>query len=175
MIVCTTPRLTLRHLTPDDAPFMLALLNEPSFIANVADRGVRTEADARTYIVDGPMASYARHGFGLYLVELTGTAVSIGICGLLKRDALDAPDVGFAFLPTYWSKGYAREAAGAVMRLARESLGLDRIVAITAPHNQASMRVLESLGLSRAGVRTLSKDGGESVLFETSGATPGAP
>jgi RimJ/RimL family protein N-acetyltransferase len=169
MIVCDTSRLRLRYLTPDDAPFMLELLNEPSFIANVADRGVRTPEDARAYIIEGPIASYARHGFGLYLVELVETGVPIGICGLLKRDHLDAPDVGFAFLPAYWSNGYARESAAAVMQLGREAFGLTRIVAITAPHNHASMRVLESLGLSCAGRVRLAVDGGESMLFTPDG------
>jgi RimJ/RimL family protein N-acetyltransferase len=169
MIVCETPRLRLRHLTPDDAPFMLELLNEPSFIANVADRGVRTVDDARTYITDGPIASYSRHGFGLFLVELADTGTAIGICGLLKRDHLDAPDVGFAFLPAYWSKGYARESAGAVMQLGRQTFGLERIVAITAAHNVSSMRVLESLGLRRVGHVAGGPDGDESVLFAHDG------
>lgn len=169
MIVCETERLRLRHLTPDDAAFMLELLNEPSFIANVADRGVRTLADARSYILDGPIASYQRYGFGLYLVELLETGASIGICGILKRDELDAPDVGFAFLPAYWSRGYAREAGSAILAFGHETLGLDRIVAITATHNAASMRVLEALGLSRAGTVTLGNHGGESVLFTPDG------
>lgn len=164
MVVCETPRLRLRYLTPDDAPFIVELLNEPSFIANVADRGVRTAEDARAYIEAGPRASYERHGFGLYLVELADSRDPIGICGLLRRDTLDAPDVGFAFLPAHWSKGYARESAGAVMRLARDRFGIERIVAITAPHNTASMKVLEALGFARVGEVT-SAETGRSVLF----------
>jgi ribosomal-protein-alanine N-acetyltransferase len=112
--VLTTPRLALRELTETDAPFMLQLLNEPSFIRNIGDRGVRTVEDAREYITNGPQASYARFGFGLYLVELRPALTPIGICGLLKRDQLPEPDIGFAFLPAYWSQGYAKEAAAAV-------------------------------------------------------------
>jgi RimJ/RimL family protein N-acetyltransferase len=109
-----TSRLELRRLSEDDAPFILALLNEPSFIRNIGDRGVRTIDDARGYIAQGPMASYARFGFGLYLVELREPRTPIGICGILKRDQLPDPDIGFAYLPAYWSKGCAREAAEAV-------------------------------------------------------------
>jgi [ribosomal protein S5]-alanine N-acetyltransferase len=88
MIVTETPRLTLRRMNTKDTAFMVALLNEPSFIRNIGDRGVRTTADAESYITAGPLASYARFGFGLYVVELKTTESPIGICGLLKRDTL---------------------------------------------------------------------------------------
>lgn len=141
-----TARLRIREITEADAPFMLALLNEPSFIANIGDRGVRTEASARQYIADGPLASYARHGFGLCAVTLAGSTTPIGICGLLKRDALPDPDIGFAFLPPYWAKGFAFEAASAVTHYARETLRLVRLLAIVNPSNAGSIRLLEKLG-----------------------------
>lgn len=146
-IVCDTERLLIRQLTPDDAAFILRLLNEPSFLQNIGDRGVRTLQDARNYILTGPMASYAQHGFGLFRVELKDTGAPIGLCGLLKRDYLQDVDIGFAFLPQFWSKGYAYESAAAMMTFGRETLGLTRIVAITAPDNQGSMRVLRKIGL----------------------------
>ena len=155
MTICETRRLLIRHLTPDDAPFILELLNEPSFIANVADRGVRSVDEARSYISSGPVASYEQNGHGLYLVELRETGESIGICGLLRRPDLDAPDVGFAFLPRYWSRGYARESAEAVIRFGRTQLGMDRITALVAPHNAASLKVLDSLGFTPAGTVSL--------------------
>jgi RimJ/RimL family protein N-acetyltransferase len=148
LIVCATERLRLRHLSSADAAFILELLNEPSFIRNIGDRGVRTLEDACQYILDGPVASYERFGFGLYQVELAETSTPIGICGLLKREALEDVDIGFAFLPRFWSKGYAFEAASAVMAFGTRSLGLERIVAITAPDNHDSMRVLGKLGLT---------------------------
>ena len=114
MALLETPRLELRRLTVDDAPFMLGLLNEPSFIQFIGDRGVRTIEEAQTYISLGPMASYARFGFGLYLVELKSPRTPIGICGILKREELPEPDIGFAFRPAFWSQGYAWEAASAV-------------------------------------------------------------
>ena len=105
MRVLETDRLVLRHLSPSDADFIRRLLNEPSFLRYIGDRGVRTDADARKDIVEGPMDSYTRQGFGLYAVELKDGAVPAGICGLLKRDTLPEVDVGFAFLPQFWSKG----------------------------------------------------------------------
>jgi RimJ/RimL family protein N-acetyltransferase len=142
-----TDRLALRPIAEGDAAFIRELLNEPSFIKFIGDRHVRTLDDARAYIRNGPMASYRRYGLGLMLVALKDTGTAIGICGLLKRDTLEDIDVGFAFLPAYWSKGYAFESAAAVMADGRARFGLTRIVAITNPDNTASMRLLEKLGL----------------------------
>jgi ribosomal-protein-alanine N-acetyltransferase len=147
MIVCETPRLRLRHLTDADAAFVLELLNEPDFIRNIGDREVRTLDAARRYIQLGPVASYSQHGFGLFLVELRDCAVPIGICGLLKRDYLADVDVGFALRESFRGKGYAFEAASAVLQLGQQVLGLSRIVAITSPDNHASMSLLRRLGL----------------------------
>lgn len=147
MTVLETDRLTLRHLKVEDASFILNLLNEPSFLRFIGDKGVRTLDDARNYILTGPMSSYERNGFGLYLVLLKEGLVSIGICGLIKREALPDVDIGFAFMPQFWSKGYAFESASAVMAYARDPLGLQQIVAITDVDNDASARVLEKLGM----------------------------
>src|SRR5258708_25020494 len=121
---------------------MLALLNEPSFIRNIGDRGVRTIEDARAYIAAGPAASYTRFGFGLYRVELKATGTSIGICGILKRDELPEPDIGLAVLPPDWSQGFARETALAVSDYARDVIGLPRLLAILDPSNASSIRPL---------------------------------
>ena len=148
MRVLETRRLVLRRLGADDAAFMLELLNDPSFIETIGDRGVRTEPDARRYVLDGPMASYERHGYGLCLVELKSTGEAVGICGLVKRDYLDDPDIGFAFLPRHWRQGYAVESAAAVKAYGMGELGLARLLAITTLGNLRSMRVLERIGLS---------------------------
>ena len=92
-MILETERLQLRRLSVDDAEFILRLLNEPSFIQNIGDRGVRTVDDARGYIVKGPITSYEKFGFGLWMVETRSPIAPIGICGLLKRDVLD--DVEF--------------------------------------------------------------------------------
>lgn len=165
MSVLETERLALRKLSSDDAEFILELLNEPSFIRNIGDKGVRTRDDAVKYIQNGPVASYERFGFGLYLVQLKGSGVPIGICGLLKRETLQDIDVGFAFLPKFWSKGYAVESAAAVMDHGRHVLGIGRIVAITAPENYGSIKVLEKIGLRFEGVIRLSEDEPEIKFF----------
>lgn len=143
-----TERLRLRDLDPErDAAFMLAVLNEPAFIANVADRGVRTEAEAADYIREKLMPSYEQFGFGFFAVELKESGVPIGICGLIKRPVLDDVDIGYSLLEEYWGQGYAHEAAVAVLDYGRNVLRLPRIVAFTAPHNRSSIRLLEKLGL----------------------------
>ncbi len=166
MIVLETERLILRQLTNDDAPFILELLNEPSFIQNIADRKVRTIEDAQAYILNGPVSSYEKHGFGSYLAILKETNESIGMCGLIKRDGLEDVDIGYALLPRFWSKGYAVEAAQAVKEYARDVIGLSRLVAIVDPANEASIRVLEKIGLRYEKMIRLSADDIELKLFE---------
>lgn len=163
--ILETERIILRQFSLEDAPFILELVNDPSFIQNIGDRGVRTLDDARSYIQKGPVASYARNGFGLYLVALKDTGESIGMCGLIKRDGLDDVDIGYAFLPRFWSKGYAIEAARAVKTYAKDQVGLKRIVAITDPANEGSIRVLEKLGLHFEKMIRLSADDIELKLF----------
>ena len=147
MKVLETGRLSLRWLTADDAPFMLGLLNEPSFIENIGDRGVRTVEGARQYIEKGAVTSYHQNGYGLYMVEMKGDGTPVGICGLVKRPFLEHADIGFAFLPPFWSQGCALESASAVMDFARNRLSLERIVAIVSPGNEPSIRLLRKLGL----------------------------
>lgn len=168
MIVLETERLVLRRFSSANSEFILELLNQPSFLRYIGDKAVRNTVDAINYIQTGPVASYEQFGFGLYLVELKDTAEPIGMCGLLKRDSLLDVDVGFAFLPAYWSRGYAFEAAAAVMNYGREVLGLRRIVAITSLDNEASMRLLEKLGLKSEGLIKLAEDQPEVRLFGTS-------
>ncbi|MEO8460846.1 MAG: GNAT family N-acetyltransferase [Dokdonella sp.] len=145
--ILETERLSLRQLTPDDNAFVFELVTEPAWIRNIGDRGVSDLESATRYIVNGPMASYAKFGFGLYLVARKDGDIPVGICGLLKRETLDDVDIGFAFLQRHWGNGYAVESARAVMAHGRQTLALKRIVAITAPHNDASMRVLEKIGM----------------------------
>ena len=165
MKVLETDRLTLRRLTLADAEFILQLLNEPSFIRFIGDRGVRTVEDARKYILQGPIASYEHFGFGLYLTEMTATGTPVGICGLLKRDTLPEADIGFAFLPAFWRQGYAFESAAAVITHGKDKLGQKRILAITSPENDASIKLLEKLGFRFEQVTKLAEDAPEVNLF----------
>jgi RimJ/RimL family protein N-acetyltransferase len=145
--VLETDRLILRRLVPDDAPFILELVNDPDWLRYIGDKGVRNLDDARAYIEKGPMAMYERVGFGLFCVELKAGGTPIGMCGLIKRDTLPDVDIGFAYLPQFRGSGYGREAARATLDYGRDVVGLARIVAITSPDNEASGRLLEAVGL----------------------------
>jgi len=144
-VALETGRLLLRELTAEDGNFIFQLLNEPSFLRFVGDKGIRTVDDARSWIAAGPRATYTRHGYGLYLVVLRTTGEPMGICGLVNRDWLEDPDIGFSLIPAYWGKGYAFEAASAVMMQAGVHR-LRRVLAITNPDNRDSIRLLEKLG-----------------------------
>ncbi len=170
-IVLETERLVLRRMSVSDAGFILELLNEPSFVRFVGDKGVRTLDDASRYISTGPMASYDRYGFGLYVVMLKEADLPVGICGLLQRASLEDVDIGFAFLPKYWSNGYAAESATAVLAHARRDLGLTRIVAVTTPDNAGSIRLLENLGFRFERTVTLEDGGPEIRLYATQTAS----
>ncbi len=163
-LVLETARLRLRRFSIADATFVLRLLNEPSFIQHIGDRGVRTLDDAAGYIERGPIASYRRSGFGLYAVDLKD-GTTIGACGVLKRDELDDVDLGYSLLPEFWSQGFAVEAAAAVKHYARDMLGLHRLAAIVAHGNEASARLLDKLGFSFDRVVRLRPDAEELRLF----------
>lgn len=143
----STERLTIRPFTLDDDAFVLALLNDPDWLRYIGDRGVRTREDARRQITDKYLASYTRDGVGLMAVTLHDQPAAIGMCGLIKREGLADVDIGFAFLPAYRAHGYAREAAEAVLAYGRDTLKIQRVVAITLPENVASIRLLEKIGL----------------------------
>ncbi len=160
-----TDRLLIDKFSVDEAAFVLELLNTPSWLAFIGDRGVRTLDDAHQYILNGPLKSYERFGFGPYVVKLKSHAVPIGLCGLHKRETLDDIDIGFAFLPEYAGKGYGYESASAVLNYAATVLGLTRITGITKPTNQNSIRLLEKLGLQFEKKINFSADGKESLLF----------
>jgi RimJ/RimL family protein N-acetyltransferase len=165
MNVLETDRLALRKLSLDDAGFILELLNDPSFLRFIGDKNVRNLEDARQYILKGPLESYERLGFGLYLVALKTTGVPLGICGLIKRDALDDVDIGFAFLPEFRAQGYAFESAAAVRDYGLNVLELGRLLAITNPDNTGSIRVLEKIGLRFERLIRLAPESSEIRLY----------
>ena len=148
MQVLETQRLILRRMDLADAPFILRLVNEPSWLKFIGDKNVHSLDDAREYIRKGPLDMYERHGFGMYLTERKPDLVPLGMCGLIKRDALPDVDIGFAFLPEFRGRGYAFEAAAAVLEHGRTAFALPRIVAITTPTNDSSIRLLEKMGMS---------------------------
>jgi RimJ/RimL family protein N-acetyltransferase len=161
-----TDRLLIRHFTLDDAEFVVRVLNEPSFIENVGDRGVRTTEDGVKYLADGPIASYEANGYGMNVVVLKETGERIGMCGLVRRPQFADPDVGYSFLPEFWRRGYAEESVIAVIAHARISLGIERVIAIVSPHNIPSTRLLEKRGFVFE-KRTLFQPSGREILVYT--------
>lgn len=147
MTILTTERLELLEFTLIDAPFILELLNSPTWIKYIGDRNIKTLADAKQYIQDKLIDSYQKHGLGLYLVKRKEDNESIGMVGLVNRDTLEDIDVGFGMLPRYAGKGYGYEAAAAVMDYAQHTLKLKRVVAITVPYNEYSIALLKKIGL----------------------------
>jgi RimJ/RimL family protein N-acetyltransferase len=142
-----TPRLRLRRLVVGDAPFLHELYNDPDFLRNIGDRGIRTLDDARTFIARGPSAAYADVGYGMLCIEDAVTLQALGVCGLVRRRELPATDLGFALLPTARGRGVAREAAAAVAHFAHAHLSLPRLLGIALPSNHPSIRVLEAVGM----------------------------
>jgi [ribosomal protein S5]-alanine N-acetyltransferase len=165
MTVLETERLSVRQFTVDDAEFILSLLNDPSFLRYIGDKKVRSLEDARQYLLTGPIASYERSGFGPCLVKLRESDAPIGMSGLLKREELPDPDIGFAFLPDFCRRGFAFEAATAVMQDASDRLHLERILAITTPDNHASSNLLQRLGFRFDRLIKLSPDREQVKLF----------
>lgn len=150
-VVLETPRLRLRTVTAADAEFFLKLLNEPSWLENIGDRGVRTREDAERYIMLTVRAPYQALGYGMYAVQPKSTTLPIGICGLVKRDFLPSPDLGVALLPDFAGQGYATEAARAVILHAQGKLGIEQLYALVRRGNRRSVRLLERLGFHREG------------------------
>lgn len=167
MLPLHTQRLTIRELQIADASFLLELLNDPGFITYIADRGVRTLDDALAYLHNGPQAMIAQHGYGLWRVALTDSDEPIGICGILKRDSLPHPDLGYAILTRHCCHGYAHEAAQATLTYAREQLGVGRILAITALENPVSIRLLGKLGFDFDEIRQLPGIAAQSRVFSS--------
>ncbi len=147
MAVLETERLVLSRLSYDDCEFIYELLNEPAFKRFIGDKNVGSLDDAHEYLKNGPIGSYEQHGFGMFLVRARDGGEPLGMCGLVKREQFDDPDVGFAFLRRHWAQGYALESARAILDFGKKQLGLPRIIAVVDPKNSASVRLIEKLGL----------------------------
>lgn len=164
-MIVQTDRLVVRVLAAEDAAFILRLTNEPSFLSNIGDKGVRNLDDARRFLREGPWANQPKAGYGQFLVALKDGGTPVGICGLLYRDRLDVTDIGFAFLPEFWGRGFAIEAASAVKQYGHVSLGTPSIVGLTTKDNLPSIRVLEKLGLRFQKMVKMSDDDAGTALY----------
>lgn len=163
-LILETNRLRLRQFTFDDTKFIIELLNSPEWIEFIGDRNVKTEEQAIQYLQNGPMKSYLENGYGLSLVE-TKDGLPIGMCGIIRRANLEHPDIGFAFLKEFTSKGYGFEIAAATLEYAVNNLKLSKILAITVPHNIKSIKLLEKIGMKFV-KRFTNENGEELFLFE---------
>jgi len=164
-MITETQRLKIRELTVNDAAFVLRLTNEPSFMANIGDKGIRNLDDAKEFILKGSWTNQKKPGYGQFLVQLKENNAAAGICGLLYRDTLDVTDIGFAFLPDYWGCGYAIESAKALMEYAHTKLGVDTIVGLTIKENVPSIKVLEKLGMKFKKMVKMSDDDPGTALY----------
>lgn len=162
-IILETSRTSLRELTILDTAFILELLNSTGWLKFIGDRNVRTEEQAENYLLNGPLKSYKENGYGLYLVELRTSHTPIGMCGLLKREYLDSPDIGFAFLPEHTEKGYGFEIVKALINYTKHTLNIPSIMAITLPTNTASIGLLKKAGFKF--LRNIHSPTGEELML----------
>lgn len=168
MKLLATERLTLRPITEDDAPLILGVMNEPDFIRFVSDRGLRTPADAARYIAEKILPGIQRDGFGMCVVRLKKSGTPIGTCGLFKRQQTDVVEIGFGLLSEFWGKGFAHEAATAIMAYGRDVLKLTKIIGVTHPENVSSIKLLEKLGMRYGSVIVDAASEGAMKLFSWS-------
>lgn len=165
MQILETERLILRQFTLDDAPFILELLNTPTWLQFIGDRNVHSIEDAEKYLLNGSMKSYAENGFGFYAVIEKGSGKNIGMCGLIKRDTLPDIDIGFAFLPNLISKGFGFEIASATLDYALNVLKIKRVIAIVNPDNEKSIGLIKKIGMQFEEMIKFGDDGKELMLF----------
>lgn len=161
--ILETERLQLREFTLDDTDFIIELLNSPGWLQFIGDRNVKTKEQAVNYLQNGPLKSYTQNGFGLALVQTKDDKEPVGMCGIIRRDNLETPDIGFAFLPRFIGKGYGFEIASATLAYAKDKLNFPKIVAITLPANERSIRLLEKIGLQFT--KTICLPGNKEELF----------
>jgi ribosomal-protein-alanine N-acetyltransferase len=163
--ILETPRLILRELHHDDASFIVDLVNTPSWLRFIGDRGVHNTVDAINYLDNGPINSYLKNGFGLWLIVLKVEDKPVGMCGLIQRIGLDDIDIGFALLPEYEGHGIGYEAAAATLQYGMQELNIPRIVAITDPENVASIHLIQKIGMKAEGTVRLPGEDLDLLLF----------
>ena len=161
--ILETERLRLREFTVDDTKFIIELLNNPGWMKFIGDKNVRTEDEAALYLQNGPLKSYEQNGFGRSMVETKNNQAAIGMCGIIKRGNMENPDIGFAFLPRFYGKGYAFEIASATLSYAIQELGIPKVAAITLPGNLRSIMLLEKMGFKF--IKPINSDNNEELLL----------
>lgn len=144
--IATTPRLTLRELTPADAQFAFDLNSDPEVVKYTGDVAFATIDEARRFLEN--YSDYKRNGFGRWAVVLKSTGEIIGWCGLKRDRETQEVDLGYRFFRKEWNKGYATEASEACLAIGFDQFNLERIIARANKENPSSYRVMEKLGFT---------------------------
>jgi ribosomal-protein-alanine N-acetyltransferase len=139
------PRLSLREVTEADIPFLREITHTEGWLRFIGPRGTETEEGAREYLQTSFREKYRRHGFALWVLEMVG-AGPVGLVGLVPREELPIPDLGYALLPDWSGRGLLQASVPAILRWAREALGLQSVPAYIAPENERSRHTLQHLG-----------------------------
>ena len=172
MEVLRTARLRLRWFGVQDAPFVRGLLNEPAWIANIYDAQVRSDEQAAAWIRERLEARYWLLGYGFWAVERLEDGELVGLAGVIKREGLDHPDIGYGFPERFWGHGYAREAASGTFDYCRQLLGLRDLLGTTSPENHASGRVLLAIGMNDDGIQQTDAHEGPSRVYSWQDPAP---
>ena len=167
-IIVSTERLFLSEITEKDAAFIYELMNDAAWIKNIGNRNIKSLQDAENYITEKFIKSYNKNGFGFYAIRLKGSKIPIGTCGLIKREGLDAMDIGYGLLPLFRGKGYAFEATKAMYKYGYEVLKEPKIIAIVNPNNKTSIALIEKLGMTFEKMIKLPKETEAIKLFSPS-------
>ncbi|MEX0315825.1 MAG: GNAT family N-acetyltransferase [Allomuricauda sp.] len=165
--ITETDRLLICEAEIKDSKFFKQLLNSPNWLEHIGDRGIKTEKHAIGYIKSNLIASYKKNGYGLFKMCLRESLHPIGICGFVKRDYLDSPDIGFAILPQFEGKGYTYEACISLLDYGKHHLKLNPIFGITTTENIKSQHLLTKIGLNNSGTVKPKTDEKEYLLFST--------
>lgn len=165
MKILETERLILRTIDADDAAFYYELVNDPTWLEHIGDKGIRSVEGARSAILEGPCVMQQKYGHSLYVMERKADGKPLGLCGLIKRDTLPNVDIGYAIRPAYFGQGYTYEAAAAVVAYARDTLGLRRLMGITNPANVNSINLLAKLGLRFVEHKAMPPDGRPTNIY----------
>lgn len=165
MLILETDRLAFHEFEVADAPFLLEVMNHPDYHKFIGDRGLRSVEDAENYIREKLIGAYTEFGFGFWIARLRETGERAGLAGVLRRDMLDAPDVGYAIHQKFKGKGLAQEATRGVLKYAKVALGFHRVCAITNVENQASINVLMKCGFEFSERRKVFEDNDELNIY----------
>lgn len=147
-----TERLLLRQWRDDDRDAFAALNADPVVMEHFPATLTRAESDA---FVDRHSALIDQRGWGLWACEVRETGEFIGFVGLavpvFDADFIPCTEIGWRLSASSWGRGYATEAARAVLDFAFDEIGLDDIVSFTYIGNHRSRRVMEKIGLVERG------------------------